>query len=125
MDFVGLLLLVTIGAAPTTAPVKGQLLQTTESPVSGAATPDRLTPYDVSFNASADPAAMTFAVSPSEPLQAVLGFGGAITDAVAHVFNLMPAALQEEATEALWGATGQRYSVGRITIGSTDFSTGV
>jgi glucosylceramidase len=57
--------------------------------------------------------------------QEIKGFGGAFTDAVAHVFGGLGEALQEEVLEALWGPTGQQYNLARLPIGSTDFSTGV
>ena len=62
-------------------------------------------------------------MSPATLLQSVSGFGGAITDSVAHVFSTLSKKHQDEVVEALWGATGQRYNLGRLTIGSTDFST--
>jgi hypothetical protein len=55
----------------------------------------------------------------------IKGFGGAFTDSVAEVFSQLNSTLQETVLEALWGATGNRYSLARLTIGSTDFSTSV
>lgn len=64
-------------------------------------------------------------VNTSAKLQKILGFGGAITDAVAHVFSGLSNDLQEQVLESLWGTSGQSYNLARLTIGSTDFSTGV
>ena len=55
----------------------------------------------------------------------IKGFGGAFTDSVAEVFSQLNSTLQETVLEALWGATGNQYSLARLTIGSTDFSTTV
>ena len=106
-------------------PLRATLLQTTERIVDPhRAKPDRLEPSTITFNASASelPQAPTIRVSTDKVGQALVGFGGAITDAVAHVFHSMGADMQEEVLEALWGPTGQRYSMGRLPIGPTDFS---
>eukprot|EP00937_MAST-01D_sp_MAST-1D-sp2_P003146 g3146.t1 len=57
--------------------------------------------------------------------QTIEGFGGAITDAVASVFAQLNDDKQEEVLEAFWGPSGQHYNLARLTIGSTDFSTGI
>ena len=41
------------------------------------------------------------------------------------MFAQLSPKLQEEVLEALWGPTGQRYNLARLTIGSTDFSVDV
>eukprot|EP00940_MAST-03C_sp_MAST-3C-sp2_P000836 g836.t1 len=89
--------------------------------------PARLSKSSVTFNVtSPDDSIATLSFDPKKGRrQTLLGFGGAITDAVAHVFNEMSAKRQEEAAEALWGESGQRYNLVRMTIGSTDFSTGI
>ncbi len=55
--------------------------------------------------------------------QIVDGFGGAITDSSAYVFSKLNKTLQAEVVELLWGPSGQKYNLGRLTIGATDFST--
>ena len=108
--------------------LRATLLQTSEFIVNPSRSkPDRLTPYTITFNASATdlPSAPTINVTLGDLRQPIVGFGGAVTDAVAHVFSSMSAKLQDEAVEALWGATGQKYNMGRLTIGATDFSTTV
>ena len=113
--------LVIVGAQPYVA----MLYQTTEKPVSGASSPDRLALTALPFNASSTFPHVLITVDPNESFQELVGFGGAITDASAHVFAQLPAALQEEVLDALWGADGQQYSLARLTIGSTDFATTV
>jgi glucosylceramidase len=76
-------------------------------------------------SASSKKAKYTVSVDPSKTKQTVRGFGGAITDSVAHVFSSLNATLQERVLNLLWGPNGQKYNLARLTIGSTDFSTGV
>lgn len=108
----------------TSAALQGKLFATSEKYPSTSA-PDRLAESDVTFNATLNSALPTLSVHPATPLQPILGFGGAITEAVATVFGQLSQKLQDEVVEALWGPTGQRYSLGRTTIGSTDFSVSV
>ena len=54
--------------------------------------------------------------------QTIKGFGGAFTDSVASVFAALNSSLQEQVLEAMWGPSGNRYSLARLTIGGTDFS---
>jgi glucosylceramidase len=60
--------------------------------------------------------------------QTIQGFGGAITEAAVHVFGQLGAAAQAALLEDLYGENAQntslRYSLGRLTIGSCDFSLG-
>lgn len=68
---------------------------------------------------------MVVALNLTRQYQTIDGFGGAITDSVAHVFaEELSAELQEEMLETIWGDSGLRYTLGRLTIGSTDFSVG-
>lgn len=66
--------------------------------------------------------ATVLTVDLNQTYQTIEGFGGAFTEAAAHVFASMPAALQEQLLELYFGDTGLRYSMGRLTIGSCDFS---
>lgn len=54
--------------------------------------------------------------------QTILGFGGAFTEASAYVIGQMPANKQTEIFNAYFGDKGHKYTVGRIPIGSCDFS---
>eukprot|EP00462_Mataza_sp_D1_P023528 CAMPEP_0175142908 /NCGR_PEP_ID=MMETSP0087-20121206/13097_1 /TAXON_ID=136419 /ORGANISM="Unknown Unknown, Strain D1" /LENGTH=433 /DNA_ID=CAMNT_0016426837 /DNA_START=209 /DNA_END=1510 /DNA_ORIENTATION=+ len=56
-------------------------------------------------------------------MQTIEGFGGAFTDSVAQVFAQLNSTLQEQVLEMMWGQTGQKYNMARLTIGATDFST--
>ena len=84
---------------PATPPLSAKLLQSSQNIVDPSRTnPDRLQPYDIIFNASSStrPDAPTVVVSTADARQPIVGFGGAITDAVAHVFSSMPKSLQKE-----------------------------
>ena len=104
--------------APTLAPATATLIQTLEKG-------DRLQEYTVNVTAAPLLGRQTLRIDPTARRQTLLGFGGAGTDAVAHVCAQLSPKLQEEVLEALWGPTGQRYNLARLTIGSTDFSVDV
>lgn len=54
--------------------------------------------------------------------QTIVGFGGAITDAVEHVSRRTH--LYDLLIDQYYGPGGIDYSLGRVPIGSTDFSLG-
>ena len=66
--------------------------------------------------------ATSLLVNRSQTFQEIEGFGGAFTDSASHVFDSMPAVLQEQLIEMYFGPTGLQYNMGRLTIGSCDFS---
>ena len=70
-------------------------------------------------------ASHTLFLDPTAKGQVIMGFGGAFTDSVAAVFSSLNTTRQEEVLELLWGMTGNRLTLARLTIGSTDFSTSV
>lgn len=117
------------GVTPT-APAAVTIVQSSELPTNGTSSPDRFTKKQpVAFSPAKSPSStktLSFAgptaAAAAKPL---LGFGGAITDSVAAVFAELTPTLQEEVLERIWGATGNRYTMARLTIGSTDFSTTV
>lgn len=51
------------------------------------------------------------------------GFGGAITNASAYNYSLLSFANKQKVLEMLVGETGLHYSIFRLCIGSSDFST--
>ena len=101
--------------------------QSAEKSASKHLPPDRLQPQQVvPFSTSPSKSAKyTVKVNPMEKKQELMGFGGAFTDSVAHVFSQLNATLQEKVIGLLWGPDGQNYNLARLTIGSTDFSTTV
>lgn len=57
--------------------------------------------------------------------QRILGFGAAFTDAATLGYGALTPAARSQLLRSYWGEGGLRYSIGRIPIGSTDFSTSV
>jgi glucosylceramidase len=63
-------------------------------------------------------------VDPSHSFQALLGIGGALTDASAETFAKLPKAQQQEFLQAYYSPTaGIGYTLARTHIGSCDFSS--
>lgn len=85
-------------------------------------TSDRLTPKSP-LSWSADfPASNSMTVNASEKFQQIFGFGGAFTEAAAVNFASLSPSTQQEILELYFGKTGIGYSVGRVPMGSCDFS---
>ena len=63
-------------------------------------------------------------VHPEAQYQTIRGFGGAITEASGHTLDRMSPERQEEVLEAYFGETGNRYTVVRTHVDSSDFSLG-
>ncbi|CAG2109213.1 unnamed protein product [Medioppia subpectinata] len=67
---------------------------------------------------------VTINVDKSQALyQAIIGFGGAFTDAAGINIKSLPQILQKRLIEDYFGETGIEYTLGRIPIGGSDFST--
>ncbi|CBN79893.1 Glucosylceramidase, family GH30 [Ectocarpus siliculosus] len=64
----------------------------------------------------------TVVVESDDKLQEIIGFGGAFTDAATINFFKLPEDVQEQVLDAYFGPNGIEYSVGRIPMGSCDFS---
>ena len=59
---------------------------------------------------------------PQMAYQTIDGFGGAFTDAAGYVFSLMSPELQEAFLRDYFSGDGLRYTIGRTSIDSCDFS---
>ncbi|KAH1006203.1 hypothetical protein HUJ05_006956 [Dendroctonus ponderosae] len=59
----------------------------------------------------------------TETYQTILGFGGAFTDATGINLNILTNASREFLIQSYFGDDGIQYSLGRVPIGGTDFST--
>src|SRR5271169_527763 len=57
--------------------------------------------------------------------QPVLGFGAAFTDAACYMFNQLSPAAREQLFEELFSPLQMGLSVGRVCVGSSDYSTSV
>jgi glucosylceramidase len=64
-------------------------------------------------------------IDPRTWYQEILGFGGAFTDASCYLFSQQNAADRAALLRDLYGPDGLRFSVGRICIGSSDYTTSV
>lgn len=61
---------------------------------------------------------------PDVTFQTIQGFGGAFTEASAHVFYQMDNMIQEQILEDYFGEYGLQYNMGRIAMNSCDFGLG-
>jgi glucosylceramidase len=64
-------------------------------------------------------------VNVSASFQKITGFGAAFTDAATLAYNALAPASRAALLRSYWGKGGLDYTIGRIPIGSTDFSTRV
>lgn len=56
--------------------------------------------------------------------QSIIGFGGAITESSAYVYSLLSPKQKKEFINAVFSQEGLNYNLGRLSIGSNDFSLG-
>ena len=61
-------------------------------------------------------------VYPEIEKQKILGFGGAFTEAAGYNYAQLTEEQREQFMEACFGETGCRYRIGRVPMGSCDFS---
>ncbi|KAG7396699.1 hypothetical protein PHYBOEH_001928 [Phytophthora boehmeriae] len=83
---------------------------------------DRLTykVVDIDESPEDDP---TYTIEVSTQHQTVIGFGGGFTDSTAINVHKLSPKLQDMVIDQYFSETGLQYTLGRIPIGSTDFST--
>ncbi|VDO66438.1 unnamed protein product [Heligmosomoides polygyrus] len=55
--------------------------------------------------------------------QKMLGFGGAFTDSAGINLRTLPTSMQDSILEGYYGSSGLQYTIGRVPMASTDFST--
>jgi glucosylceramidase len=69
--------------------------------------------------------ACTIRIDPSNTFQHIEGFGGALTESSSYVLSLIPAEKRKEVVDAYFSAeTGNRYTMARTHVNSSDFSLG-
>lgn len=66
---------------------------------------------------------ITVTIDHKQKFQKVIGFGGAFTDAAGLNIAKLPKELQERLIKDYFGKNGIEYTVGRVPIGGSDFST--
>lgn len=64
----------------------------------------------------------TVEIDPARSFQSILGFGGAFTDASCYLLSRMESAARARLLGEFFGSAGFGLSVGRICIGSSDYS---
>jgi glucosylceramidase len=74
-------------------------------------------------SASQSPAAEHIRLKPGTKFQQILGFGGAFTDAACYTFNQLTPEKRESLFHELFHPSQMGLSVGRICVGSSDYST--
>jgi glucosylceramidase len=62
-------------------------------------------------------------LNPSTKFQEILGFGGAFTDATCYTFNRLSPSEREKLFHELFHPSEMGLGVGRICVGSSDYST--
>lgn len=67
--------------------------------------------------------AITVDINHEQKFQTILGFGGAFTDAAGLNIEKLPKELQERLIKDYFAKDGIEYSIARVPIGGTDFST--
>ncbi|XP_070531190.1 lysosomal acid glucosylceramidase-like isoform X1 [Cardiocondyla obscurior] len=75
------------------------------------------------FNNNQSDSDLVLTVDSGQASQTILGFGGALTDAAALNIRKLSNETQERLLEGYYGVNGIRYSLVRIPIAGTDFST--
>jgi len=72
----------------------------------------------------AEPEMQLVKVYPHITFQRIVGFGGALTEASGYVYAQMDASTRDEFIRLYFGEDGNRYSLGRLSLQSCDFSLG-
>jgi|ERR1022692_728333 glucosylceramidase len=73
--------------------------------------------------AAATPGTDQLRLNPSQKFQEILGFGGAFTDAACYTFNQLAPPAREQLFHELFHPSELGLSVGRVCVGSSDYST--
>ena len=112
-----LLQVVLIAAATTAQGYELQITQTAEVTSDYLTEKDPVTLVDTPYDGLE-----TINIDLGQTYQTIEGFGGAFTDSTAWLYSNLNDQQKEEFIEAYFGPTGHKYSMGRLTIGSSDFS---
>ncbi|KAL4117328.1 hypothetical protein PRIC2_011319 [Phytophthora ramorum] len=67
----------------------------------------------------------TYSIDVSTQYQTMIGFGGSFTDSAAINIYKLSSTMQQMVLDQYYSDKGLEYSLGRVTIGSTDFSTSI
>lgn len=83
----------------------------------------RLSRETTHFQNEITQSAETIELNPRKQYQTILGFGGAFTDAATQNILSLSNAAQENLLRSYFSPAGIQYSLGRVPMGSIDFST--
>ena len=75
---------------------------------------------EINYKSSNDTAQLI--IDENTKYQKIIGFGGAFTDAACSIYNMLNDNQKKEVLEAYFSQNGLNYNLGRLTIGSCDFS---
>lgn len=78
---------------------------------------------DRTYYSSVDSDTIELSVDRSKRYQSIIGFGGAITDAATMVIKSLGDTLGKRLVDDYYGPDGIGYTLGRVPIGGSDFST--
>ncbi|CAD6198137.1 unnamed protein product [Caenorhabditis auriculariae] len=67
--------------------------------------------------------ALKYTVNTATKMQTMMGFGAAFTDAVGINLVRLPPAMQDQILSQYFSPSGHGYTIGRVPMASTDFST--
>jgi glucosylceramidase len=86
--------------------------------------PEFMTRYLVNFSAHSNQAwhSIEYDQAKLAKIPAVIGFGGAFSDAAAILYHHLPEALKKTLIRDYFSANGIAYSLGRVPMASSDFS---
>src|SRR5580692_10679328 len=82
-------------------------------------------PPDTWSPLSAAPGSDQIQLNPGVKFQEILGFGGAFTDATCYMFNQLAPPAREQLFHEMFHPSEMGLSVGRVCVGSSDYSTKV
>ncbi len=86
-------------------------------------TEDRLTKKpNLLFDQKDTPYNYSIKINTHKEYQKIIGWGGAFTEASGFIYSLLLPELQQELIDAYFSPYGLDYSIGRVHMGSADFS---
>lgn len=84
---------------------------------------DRFEKRTLNFSQSTSDNSQVITINRDKKLQNITGFGGAFTDATGYNLLKLNEKLRENIIKDYYGSNGLMYSMGRVPIGGSDFST--
>ena len=79
--------------------------------------------FDGVFNAGTGESTATFTIDLHQPLQTILGFGAALTEAACTMISQLTSVDRATLLDDLYSPTKSNFSIGRLCLGASDYST--